>query len=195
MAFWAVEVEPGKEYTTVLSDDLLIKQAVLGATAKEGERNLLHVIYGDDKKDFVICSLRAGHTEQVPLKLIFEAGEKIGFKVSGSSSVHVAGTLLKSPDYDSEDFDSDELEAQGLEDDESADSEEEARLEEEIKQAVLNASKKRGPPIDGDQKEKHAKKHKTEEGAKPEGHPGKHEGGKHEGGKQEGGKHEGGKKR
>jgi len=165
MSFWAVEIEPGKEYSTILPYDLVLKQAALGATAKEGERNILHVKFGEDKKDFVLGSLRLNSVEQIPLKLVFEAGENVGFHVSGSSSIHLCGTQLVNPDEDDEfgdEFDPEEL-AAAVDNAEEGDSEQEEEMDKVIKQAALNAGKKR--PNEEKGKQQAAKKQKGEDAA------------------------------
>jgi len=152
-SFWAVELLPGKEFTTTPDFDLHITQAVLPASAKDKERTVVSVKIdeeGADNKSFAVASLKLDSAESQQIDLVFDSDEKISFTVSGKNPVHLSGYLIPPsqegsefdyPSDDDEEIDEDELisedeDGEGDEDDESAD-------EDELRAKLLEAAGKR----------------------------------------------------
>lgn len=92
MAFWGVEVEPGKPYLHHYSSDqgrLHISQATLG-TFSSTKRSILQCNVGD-KRPINVCTLYPERLETCPLNLEFEEDEEVTFSVIGPHSVHLCG--------------------------------------------------------------------------------------------------------
>ncbi|KAJ4718941.1 Peptidylprolyl isomerase [Melia azedarach] len=95
MAFWGVEVKPGKPFTHTADDvrgRLHISQATLGiGTAPE--KSVVQCNVGN-KSPVFLCSLFPEKTESCQLNLEFEEADEVVFSVIGPRSVHLTGYLL-----------------------------------------------------------------------------------------------------
>jgi len=174
MAFWAIEVVPGKAYATTPTFDLKITQLVLPANASDKGRTVLQCSV--EGKTFAVGSLKLDSHENIPLDLVMEAGRELSFSVSGKNPVQVLGYYISETDFGSDDDDDEGMELQDDddeidftgEDDESMefgeDDEDEEADEEEISKATLLALNKRknAIPMNGQQNGGAAKKPKHE---------------------------------
>ncbi|XP_058075480.1 peptidyl-prolyl cis-trans isomerase FKBP53-like [Magnolia sinica] len=97
MAFWGVEVKPGKPYTHQYDDThgrLHISQATLdyGPSMK---KSVVQCNVGN-KTPVLLCSLLPEKIESCPLNLEFEEADEVVFSVLGPKSVHLTGYYLGS---------------------------------------------------------------------------------------------------
>ncbi|KAK7263787.1 hypothetical protein RJT34_31384 [Clitoria ternatea] len=98
MAFWGVEVKPGKPFTHKYDDSkgrLHISMATLGlgtATAK----STLQCNVGN-RSPVYLCSLYPGTTESLQLNLELEEVDQVLFSVIGPRSIHLCGYFLATP--------------------------------------------------------------------------------------------------
>lgn len=108
MAFWAVEVIPGKEYVTTPIFDLKLTQLVLPASATDKSRTVVQCKVED--KTFALGSLKLDLHENVHLDVIMEEDKEVTFTVSGKNPVQILGYYMDNglPDEFDEDIDSDE---------------------------------------------------------------------------------------
>ncbi|KAJ4757199.1 Peptidylprolyl isomerase [Rhynchospora pubera] len=101
MAFWGVEVKPGKPYTHSYDETrgrLRISQATLGNAvgtekAKTTTKTTLQCNVGT-KSPVLICSLFANSCETCHLELEFEEQEDVILSVLGQRSVHLSGYFV-----------------------------------------------------------------------------------------------------
>jgi len=143
MAFWAVEVVPGKEYNTAIPFDLHLTQLVLPASATDKGRTVVQAKFSDQA--FAVGSLKLDLQENINVDLIFEAGQNITFTVAGKNPVQLLGYYIDNQGVDGDDDDSDDelgsldgLGAYGDEDDDDEiDSDDE---DEEIDEAALTGA-------------------------------------------------------
>jgi len=135
-SFWAVELTPGKEFTTTPDFDIHLTQAVLPAGANDKARTTVTAKYDDEDEEgntkagtaFTIASLRLDHTDSQPIDLIFDADVPVTFTVTGKNPVHLVGFFVppqnEEPfgDFDSEDedIDSDQFDEEEEEEEEEA---------------------------------------------------------------------------
>ncbi|XP_052293646.1 peptidyl-prolyl cis-trans isomerase FKBP43 isoform X2 [Citrus sinensis] len=95
MAFWGVEVKPGKPFTHTADDArgrLHISQATLGiGTAPK--KSVVQCNVGD-KSPVFLCSLFPEKAESCQLNLEFEEADEVVFSVIGPQSVHLTGYFL-----------------------------------------------------------------------------------------------------
>ncbi|XP_019253553.1 PREDICTED: peptidyl-prolyl cis-trans isomerase FKBP53 isoform X1 [Nicotiana attenuata] len=92
MAFWGVELKPGKPFTHNFESErgrLHVSQATLG-TGSTNKKSIVQCIVGD-KKPIYLCSLLPEKLETCPLNLEFEEEEEVTFLVIGSHNVHLSG--------------------------------------------------------------------------------------------------------
>lgn len=92
MAFWGVELKPGKSFTHSFEIErgrLHISQATLGS-GSTNEKCIVQCKVGD-KEPIYLCSLLPEKLETCPLNLQFEEDEDVTFSVIGSHSVHLSG--------------------------------------------------------------------------------------------------------
>ncbi|GER35009.1 peptidyl-prolyl cis-trans isomerase [Striga asiatica] len=90
MAFWGIEVEPGKPYFHYSDDEkgrLHVSQAALGAGSST-KSSILQCKVGD-KKPICLCSLLPEKIETCALNLEFEEGEEATFSIIGSHRIEV----------------------------------------------------------------------------------------------------------
>ena len=95
--FYGVLVKPGRktvfEPNKERSNRLHLSQAVLGASARKGERGRLKCRRADEgKTDLFLCSLIAGTSESCTLDVIFD--EYVELSVDGETEVHVTGYTI-----------------------------------------------------------------------------------------------------
>ncbi|KAL2558534.1 Peptidyl-prolyl cis-trans isomerase FKBP53 [Forsythia ovata] len=104
MAFWGVELKPGKPYNHRYDSErgsLHISQATLG-TGSATKKSIVQCDVGD-KKPIYLCSLLPERLETCALNLEFKEEDEVTFSVIGSHSVHLSGFFY------SEDEDQDNL--------------------------------------------------------------------------------------
>uniref|UniRef100_A0A7C9A8P3 peptidylprolyl isomerase n=1 Tax=Opuntia streptacantha TaxID=393608 RepID=A0A7C9A8P3_OPUST len=95
MAFWGVEVKPGKPFThspDKAGGRLRISQATLG-TGSSNNKSLVQCNVGK-KSPVLLCSLLPGVLESCHLELEFDEVEEVIFSVIGARSVHLSGYYL-----------------------------------------------------------------------------------------------------
>ncbi|CAL9106218.1 unnamed protein product [Musa acuminata var. zebrina] len=92
MAFWGVEVKPGKPYTHVYDEArgrLRITTATLG-NGKATAKSVVQCNVGK-KSPILLCSLVPDKAESCHLELEFEEDNEVVFSVLGQRSVHLSG--------------------------------------------------------------------------------------------------------
>ncbi|KAL5747007.1 hypothetical protein ACOSP7_023997 [Xanthoceras sorbifolium] len=97
MAFWGVEVKPGKPFTHTADDArgrLHISQATLGVGTAT-KKSVVQCNVGN-KSPVFLCSLFPEKSECCQLNLEFEEGDEVVFSVIGPRSVHLTGYFLGS---------------------------------------------------------------------------------------------------
>ncbi|KAF3341596.1 peptidyl-prolyl cis-trans isomerase FKBP53 [Carex littledalei] len=133
MAFWGVEVKPGKPYTHSFDETrgrLRISQATLGnavganATKAAAAKTTVQCNVGE-KSPVLICSLFADKCETCHLELEFEEQEEVVFSVLGKSSVHLTGYYVGPRDGNQEPYGEDIAETESEDSDYNEYSEEE----------------------------------------------------------------------
>ncbi|CAL9111216.1 unnamed protein product [Musa textilis] len=95
MAFWGVEVKPGKPYTHVYDEArgrLRISQATLG-NGKAASKSVVQCNVGK-KSPILLCSLVPDKVETCHLELEFDEDNEVVFSVLGQRSVHLCGYYL-----------------------------------------------------------------------------------------------------
>jgi len=108
MAFWGLEVKPGKMATALnIERRLVIKQAalVVEKAGKKAEPCVLSVSVGDSDQKFVVCRLHEGVMEQCPMELPFCPEDKARVYLSGGHTVHLTGFLDLDEDDDLNEMD------------------------------------------------------------------------------------------
>ncbi|KAL7146473.1 hypothetical protein ABFS83_06G043300 [Erythranthe nasuta] len=139
MAFWGIEVKPGKPYIHRSDDErgrLHVSQATLG-TGSSTKRSIVQCEVGD-KKPIYMCSLLPEKLETCALNLEFEEDDEVTFSIIGSHSVHLSGFFYGDnedednfgDDYGSDPY-GDDVMATDSEDEISYDSEDEEDDEDE----------------------------------------------------------------
>ncbi|KAG0543112.1 hypothetical protein BDA96_02G161900 [Sorghum bicolor] len=96
MAFWGVEVKPGKPYTHTHQADhgrLRICQATLG-NCDAAARTVLQCNVGN-KIPIKLCSLNPKLAETCHLEIEFEEVDDVVFSVIGQSSIHLSGYYVR----------------------------------------------------------------------------------------------------
>ncbi|KAD4584146.1 hypothetical protein E3N88_21747 [Mikania micrantha] len=109
MAFWGVELKPGKPYLHQYDDErgrLHVSQATLGS-GKSKEKAIVVCNVGD-KNPIYLCSLLPRKMETCSLNIEFEEYDEVTFSVEGSHSIHLSGFFYgEKPNSDEDDHDSD----------------------------------------------------------------------------------------
>jgi len=112
-AFWAIELVPGKEYSTTLPFDLHITSAVLPIAAKDQGRSVVTLAFEEDKeKAFSIVSLSLTQNASQPLDVVLDEDTDVTFTVHGKNPVHLSGYYVNENQegmYDDDEVDSDEF--------------------------------------------------------------------------------------
>jgi len=150
-SFWAVELVPGKEFTTTPEFDVHVTAAILPAGVKDKERTLVTATYAEvDEEDnekpgqaFTIASLKLDHNDSQNIDLIFDADVPVTFAVVGKNPVHLVGSLVP-PQGDDDDFMSDDDE-DILSQEEDEEGEEAEDDEDEEAAAAIQAQLKKRP--------------------------------------------------
>ncbi|KAL5205596.1 hypothetical protein ABZP36_033805 [Zizania latifolia] len=97
MAFWGVEVKPGKPYTHRYHPShgrLRICQATLGS-CDATTRTVVQCNVGS-KTPIILCSLNPKLAEMCHLEVELEEDDEVVFSVLGQSSIHLSGYYLRS---------------------------------------------------------------------------------------------------
>lgn len=112
MAFWGIEVKPGRPYTHSLNDArgrLHLTQATLGLGSST-KKSIVQCNIGD-KRPIFLCTLLPDKIESCSLDLEFEEEEEVTFSVLGPQSIHLAGIIIgddqdpsRGGDYDSDSY-------------------------------------------------------------------------------------------
>ncbi|XP_073118695.1 peptidyl-prolyl cis-trans isomerase FKBP53 [Henckelia pumila] len=92
MAFWGIEIKPGKPYIHRYEDDngrLHVSQATLG-TGSTSKKSIVQCKVGD-KNPIYLCTLLPERIETCALNLEFEEDGEVTFSVNGPHSVHLSG--------------------------------------------------------------------------------------------------------
>ncbi|XP_076945843.1 peptidyl-prolyl cis-trans isomerase FKBP53-like [Bidens hawaiensis] len=89
MAFWGIEVKPGKPYTHSNGGRLRISQATL-AIGTATLKSLVQCNVGD-KRPVLLCALLPNKTESLQLDLEFDEAEDVMFSVIGPRGVYLTG--------------------------------------------------------------------------------------------------------
>ncbi|KAK1431575.1 hypothetical protein QVD17_08035 [Tagetes erecta] len=109
MAFWGIELKPGKPYVHQYDDErgrLHVSQATLG-NGKSKEKAVVVCNVGD-KKPIYLCSLLPRKMETCSLNIEFEEYEEVTFSVEGPHNIHLSGFFFgEKPDSDEEECESD----------------------------------------------------------------------------------------
>ncbi|GAB4851978.1 hypothetical protein Ancab_016169 [Ancistrocladus abbreviatus] len=95
MAFWGIEVKPGKPFTHSFDKDsgrLRISQATLGIGTST-KRSLLQCNVGE-KSPVLLCSLLPDKAESCHLELEFDEVDEVIFSVIGPRCIHLTGYYL-----------------------------------------------------------------------------------------------------
>ncbi|KAL3647436.1 hypothetical protein CASFOL_008404 [Castilleja foliolosa] len=101
MAFWGIEVKPGKPYVYHSGDEkarLHISQATLG-DGSSSKKSILQCVVGDNKP-INLCSLLPEKLENCQLNLEFEEDDEVIFSIIGSHSVHLSGFFYEEDEDD-----------------------------------------------------------------------------------------------
>ncbi|XP_078447977.1 FK506 BINDING PROTEIN 53 [Wolffia australiana] len=110
MAFWGVEVKPGKSFTLTHDSSrgaLRITQATLG-NGTASKRTVVQCSVANEQP-VLLCSLLPDKSESCSLDLEFEEEDEVVFSVVGPRSVHLTGYFVNESRHnveDSEDSDS-----------------------------------------------------------------------------------------
>ncbi|KAI3783805.1 hypothetical protein L1987_42892 [Smallanthus sonchifolius] len=109
MAFWGVELKPGKPYLHQYDDErgrLHLSQATL-ASGKSKEKAVV-VCNVSDKNPIYLCSLLPRKMETCSLNIEFEKYDEVTFSVEGPHIIHLSGFFYgEKPDSDGDDYESD----------------------------------------------------------------------------------------
>ncbi|CAA6656280.1 unnamed protein product [Spirodela intermedia] len=101
MAFWGLEVKPGKPYTLVHDSSrgaLRITQATLG-NGTASKRTVVQCSVGD-QSPVLLCSLLPDKSESCSLDLEFEEEDEVVFSVDGPRSVHLTGYFVNDDSFE-----------------------------------------------------------------------------------------------
>jgi len=181
-AFWAVELQPGKEFTTAVPFDLHITQAVLPHTAKDNGRTVVSLTFkeeeeGEAEKAFAIASLSLERNDSQGLNIVIDENSTVSFTVHGKNPVHLSGYYV--PDesgeegfYGDEEIDSDELDSENdEEEEEKLNASIQAQLAAKRKQTVQNGSDAKKAKVDVEQPKKQQPQQKEQKGQQQQQQP------------------------
>ncbi|KAF8092509.1 hypothetical protein N665_0412s0003 [Sinapis alba] len=97
MAFWGVEVKPGKPFTLKAATNdakrLHLSQATLGISSTAASRSILQCNVGN-KSPLFLCVLSPEKVDSCQLNIEFQEAEDVIFSVIGPRSVHLTGYFL-----------------------------------------------------------------------------------------------------
>ncbi|CAD7084269.1 unnamed protein product [Hermetia illucens] len=149
--FWGLSLKANKKYTQTISKPFHVSQAALDITNSSDEP--VQVILTWDKSNYILCTLRKGKTEQVPLDLNFSEGDEISFTAQGGGNVHLAGYFMTDPDIMYEDSDSEQESADDLDLTDGKDLEESPKNNKKAKNAGQLKRKAEDKPIESSDEE------------------------------------------
>lgn len=92
MAFWGLEVQPGKMAPYVPPPEsarLRLSNVCLDDTSFQGEAKAVLSCKGEEDQKFCLCSLRAPSRESATVDLMFDGYTE--FSVTGTAAVHLTG--------------------------------------------------------------------------------------------------------
>ena len=101
MAFWGLEITPGKPALLTIERRLVAKQAALLVEKPSAEPCILTVSVRGSKQEFVVCRLHEGTAEHCTVELPFSPNDYATLHLRGPHKVHLTGFL------DMEDYDAD----------------------------------------------------------------------------------------
>ncbi|GKV24935.1 hypothetical protein SLEP1_g34472 [Rubroshorea leprosula] len=146
MAFWGIEVKPGKPFTHSTGKGRLhVSLATLG-TGAASKKSIVQCNVGD-KSPVFLCSLFPEIAETCQLNVEFEENDEVIFSVIGPRSVHLVGYYLQNGRCAT--LDDDELESYG---EDIADTETEKSDhsdEDDYEDSFIDDDDDRAPSIDG----------------------------------------------
>lgn len=97
MAFWGVEVKPGKPFTLKAATNdakrLHLSQATVGLSSSGTNRSILQCNVGN-KSPLILCVLSPEKVDSCQLNIEFQEAEDVIFSVIGPRSVHLTGYFL-----------------------------------------------------------------------------------------------------
>ncbi|KAK9705126.1 hypothetical protein RND81_07G034800 [Saponaria officinalis] len=96
MAFWGIEIKPGKPFTLVSDKTfgrLRISQATLGLGSSNSKSSSVQCNVGK-RTPVLLCSLLPDKIESLHLELEFQEAEDVTFSVIGPRSVHLTGYVV-----------------------------------------------------------------------------------------------------
>ena len=99
MAFWGLELSPGKPLPLVIERRLVVKQAALVIDKSSNEPCVLSVSINGAAQEYVVCRLREGRSEHCTLELPFSPSDNATLHLKGPHTMHLTGFL----DMDEED--------------------------------------------------------------------------------------------
>ena len=99
MAFWGLELSPGKPLPLVIERRLVVKQAALVIERPSAEPCMLSVGVAGGKQQYVVCRLHEGRLEHCSLELPFSPSDNATLTLKGPHKLHLTGFL----DVDDED--------------------------------------------------------------------------------------------
>ncbi|XP_037050328.1 39 kDa FK506-binding nuclear protein-like [Bradysia coprophila] len=111
--FWGLKVEPNRSYSQKVIQPFHLSQAVLDVNIPTANKDVQLILSstncenGDNihTVDYILCVLKMSRTVQVPLNLIFSAGDDITFRSVGGT-VHLIGYSLDERSDEAETYDS-----------------------------------------------------------------------------------------
>ena len=99
MAFWGLELSPGKPLPLVIERRRGVKQAALVIERPSAEPCRLSVGVAGGKQQYVVCRLHEGRLEHCSLELPFSPFDGATLQLKGPHKLHLTGFL----DMDDED--------------------------------------------------------------------------------------------
>eukprot|EP00002_Diphylleia_rotans_P013447 TRINITY_DN262_c0_g3_i2.p1 TRINITY_DN262_c0_g3~~TRINITY_DN262_c0_g3_i2.p1 ORF type:complete len:331 (-),score=120.18 TRINITY_DN262_c0_g3_i2:158-1150(-) len=172
MAFWGLEVTPGKSVEVPLDRALHLSMATFGAQSKSG-RSVVYVTVEGNK--YALCVLESGKTETMHLDHVITPDQELSILVEGPNPVTLTG-YLSQEDFDGEDDDDEEGifddeddeddEEDGEDEDDDEDDDEEDEEEEEEEEKKQKAPEPAAAPKDA--KNKAAEESKKRPATAPE---------------------------
>ncbi|KAJ3379164.1 hypothetical protein HDU92_006854 [Lobulomyces angularis] len=141
---WALRLVPGKEYSHVLEESIVVKMASIASENPKTGRVQVLLTKNEEgvKTQFVLCNLIVNAHEQQTLDLVLSAGEEVTFSLKGASEVvDLVGNYVENAmDGDDDIFDqfddSDANNEEGIEEDGEDDEEESDEDDEESEEEM-----------------------------------------------------------
>jgi FK506-binding nuclear protein len=121
--FWGVALEGGsKKYTQMTERPFHLSMAALDPSDQNAGGGPVSLMFEQNSKSYVLCTLQRGTLYQQPLNLEFGTGEEVTFYVNGQGKIHLSGYVMPEDEFppyqgDSDDDDDDsEAEDDSVED-------------------------------------------------------------------------------